>query len=84
MSEAHPISLSDDQLTQIMQCAEPLAPPDRSAFLEAVAVALRSHPVVGDGIVGRVVRQVQATFQRGVDTVSGTGVNKYWRTPRAR
>jgi hypothetical protein len=61
--QARPISLSDDQLQTIMECAAPLQPRDRSAFLEAVAAQLRGKEL-GDGLVGRVCREVAATYYR--------------------
>jgi hypothetical protein len=49
----HPASLSDEQLSVIT----PLAPPDRSAFLAALANMLRPEPQpVGDGAVYRHAR----------------------------
>ena len=60
-----PLRLSDDQLAQVMRCAQPLALPDRDAFLRDVAEALNGHEI-GDGLVLRVCREIQ---------------RRYWRTP---
>jgi hypothetical protein len=59
-----PIALSDEQLAAVMAAAQPLAFADRSAFLEDVAAALAVLPSIGDGIVGRVVREVQSKYFR--------------------
>jgi hypothetical protein len=59
-----PLALTDEQLSAIMAAAEPLAPADRSAFLEDVAAALAALPVVGDGAVNRVVREAQSKYFR--------------------
>jgi hypothetical protein len=54
-----PIALTDSQLDAVMAAAAPLAPGDRSAFLQDLAVALRDHPEIGDGLLHRVVADVQ-------------------------
>jgi hypothetical protein len=54
-----PLALSDSELDAIVEAARPLAPRDRAKFVEAVAVELSRCPVIGDGIVGRVVAKVQ-------------------------
>jgi hypothetical protein len=59
MHEPRPISLSDGQLSLTTQLAEPLAPPDRSAFLSALAQLLRHEPQpLGDGAVFRSAKRV--------------------------
>lgn len=57
-----PIALTDEQLSAVMAAAQPLALADRSAFLEDVAAALAALPTIGDGVVGRVVREVQSKY----------------------
>jgi hypothetical protein len=61
-----PIRFTDEQINAIMAAAQPLAPADRPAFLEEVAAGLQ-HCEIGDGAVGRVIREAQA---------------KYWHPPR--
>jgi hypothetical protein len=62
MHDPEPISLSDAALGQVMRLAEPLAPHDRSAFLAALALLLRSEPQPpGDGVVFRSARQLLAS-----------------------
>jgi hypothetical protein len=53
-----PLALSDDQLTAIMQAAAPLPFNRRAAFLEEIAAQLRGREI-GDGLVHRVIAQVQ-------------------------
>jgi hypothetical protein len=57
-----PLALTDAQLDTIRRAAWPLAPADRSAFLEAVAQALQQEQTIGDGVVYRVAMQVQRKF----------------------
>ena len=54
-----PISLSDQQLTAVMQAAAPLQPCDRGPFLEEVARELALLPDIGDGALHRVIMTVQ-------------------------
>jgi hypothetical protein len=62
-------SLSDDAMTMVMRFVQPLAPPDRVAFMRALAQLLNQEPVQppGDGIIHRHVRQLLATglYHRG-------------------
>jgi hypothetical protein len=57
-----PLSLSDDELSQVLRAAEALQPPDRLVFLEMVARDLRGQPVVGSGILHRLLREAQSQF----------------------
>ena len=57
-----PIRLSDQQMDAIFAAAHPLAPHVRGPFLEACARALAGLPEVGDGIVHRVIMNVQRKF----------------------
>jgi hypothetical protein len=54
-----PIALSDSELDIIFNAARPLAVQKRDAFLQDVAKHLAALPVRGDGIVHRVVAEVQ-------------------------
>jgi hypothetical protein len=76
-----PLSLSDSQLDAVIRASAPLAPHDRSAFLVAVADALRDVSVVGDGSVHRICAEQQRRFLsppdlghalRGVPRLRGT------------
>jgi hypothetical protein len=57
-----PISLTDDQLTEVFRLASPLRPDQRAAFLEDVAAALSQAPHLEDGVVYRVCRESQRKF----------------------
>ncbi len=61
-----PLALSDEQMTAILHAAAPLPVADRDTFLQAIADALRDQPVLGDGLVGRTVREVLERFLRPV------------------
>jgi hypothetical protein len=53
-----PLALDDSQITTIMSFARPLSPDDRDVFLQRVANVLAGQPVLGDGIVARVCREI--------------------------
>ena len=57
-----PISLTDDQLTEVFRLASPLRPDQRSAYLEDVAATLSQAPYLEDGVVYRVCRESQRKF----------------------
>ncbi len=63
-----PISLSDEQLAEVMRLAEPLQSPDRSAFLTALAAELQGASEIGDGQLHRVATALLRTGQ-------------YWKPP---
>jgi hypothetical protein len=60
-----PISLTDSQMDMVLNACAPLQQVDRPAFLEALAVMLRSSPEIGDGTLGRALRDLQHEFMRG-------------------
>jgi|RhiMethySRZTD1v2_1073278.scaffolds.fasta_scaffold485836_1 hypothetical protein len=70
-----PISLTDDQLDQIVACAEPLPPQDRDQYLRRVAALLRDCGEIGDGAVARAAREAQREVFRAPNLL-GT-VRKY-------
>jgi hypothetical protein len=55
------IPLTGSQFLAIVNAAAALCPVDRDPFLAAVAAALQGQPI-GDGTVGRIVREVQLRF----------------------
>jgi hypothetical protein len=57
-----PLPLTDEQLALVMAAAKPLHPNDRAAYLRRVSELLSAHPVLGDGLVARVVRGAQREF----------------------
>ena len=56
-----PLAFSDEQIDAILRAATPLAPGDRTAFLEEVAAKLNGQPL-GDGIVFRTIRETQLRY----------------------
>jgi len=56
-----PIPLSQPQFLAITNAAAALYPADRDPFIAAVAAELDGQPI-GDGILGRVIRDVQCRF----------------------
>jgi hypothetical protein len=56
-----PIPLSQLQFLAITNAAAALHPADRDPFVLAVAAALEGQPI-GDGIIGRIIRDVQCRF----------------------
>jgi hypothetical protein len=57
-----PMHLSDEELRQLLELAEPVAYGQRPAFLAAVAGELAACPQPGPGATYRVARDVQRRF----------------------
>jgi len=57
-----PICLSDEQMSALLAASHPLPPNSRSAFLEHCARELARLPIVGDGVLHRIVMQVQREY----------------------
>ena len=73
-------SLSDDELRIVMDCAQPLAPQDRDAFLRDVAAELAKHPdELGPGAVHRLVRETQARYFDPPSLNGGAGAGRWSR-----
>jgi hypothetical protein len=53
------LKLTDSQIDAVLAAARPLAVEDRDAFLQEVAERLTALPHLGDGVVHRVVAEVQ-------------------------
>ena len=80
-----PIALSDQQMSAIWAAAMPLDVKARGAFLEDVAREISRHPILGDGLLHRVIMQVQRRHFDPPTFVSGdSGVSKYDRLLRRR
>ena len=78
-----PIALSEEQMTAIWAAAVPLSTDARGAFLEEVATEISRHPILGDGLLHRVIMQVQRKYFDPPQFVSGdSGVSKYNRVLR--
>ena len=58
--------LSPDQADAVLRAARPLSPADHDAFLKDVSTALAELGDLGDGVVHRIVRDIQ---------------RKYWGSP---
>ena len=73
-----PLSLSDDELQIIQDCARPLPPEDRAKFVEAVAGELEKYRELGPGLVSRVSRELQRQHFNP-PSFRGDGFAKYGR-----
>jgi hypothetical protein len=76
-----PIALTDAQLAMITAAARPLHHRDRTPFLEAVAGRLGAVDEIGDGVVGRTVRELQRAF---LPRAPQLGADDYTPRPRSR
>jgi hypothetical protein len=79
MLEPQPLALTDSEMSTIMRAAEPLAPADREDFLRQVATVLGGMSVLGDGVVARTVREIQARYWRPPEINGTNNVGKYGR-----
>jgi hypothetical protein len=57
-----PLSLDDDELSDLMHLAQAVLVERRGAFLEAVASALGDYPSFGPSIVYRIAAALQRDF----------------------
>ena len=71
-----PLSLTDESMSMLMRLSEPLLPVDRSKFLADVAHELKDAAEIGDGLVGRVGREVQGRYFKPLD-LSRTGTGRH-------
>ncbi|KRQ97567.1 hypothetical protein [Bradyrhizobium valentinum] len=53
------ISLSDDEMSAVIDAARPIPSRDRSDFVREVVAELAKYPEIGPGIIGRVVAKIQ-------------------------
>lgn len=68
--------LSSDQVDAVLRAARPLPPADHAAFLEDVSSALADLDDIGDGVVHRIVRDVQRRFLK--PPAPRTARGHYW------
>jgi hypothetical protein len=54
-----PLCLTDSEMQIVLDAARPLHPAGRDAFLQELAAELASLPMLGDGAVARVAREIQ-------------------------
>jgi hypothetical protein len=64
MPPSPPLRLTDDQLATVMNAARTLPVADRDIFMRTVASVLAHQPILGDGGVARVCKQVQLRLWR--------------------
>jgi hypothetical protein len=62
MSNNSPLAVTDEQMTMIYRASDALLPQDQPAFLTTLATRLRAEPIVGDGSIGRAIREVQRQY----------------------
>jgi hypothetical protein len=75
-----PIRLSDEQMSALLAASHPLPPDSRSAFLEHCARELARLPIFGDGVLHRVIMQVQREYFEPPDLAAGaSGRNSKYR-----
>jgi hypothetical protein len=77
------ISLSDSELSAVMEAARPIHPRERDQFLRDVVAELAKYELLGPDIIGRVVAKVQRQHlapRTGHNVEANTGVNAL--TPR--
>ena len=70
--------LSPDQVEAVLQAARPLPHAEHAAFLAEVSSALADLGDLGDGVVHRVIRDVQRRHWDPPD-LTGTGRRSRWR-----
>jgi predicted DNA-binding transcriptional regulator YafY len=70
------LAFTDDEIEVVLAAARPLAPSDRDAFLQAVAVELRNAG--GELGVHRVRRELQRQFFAPPDLSRGNDTSR-WR-----
>ena len=72
-----PIALSDAQMSAVFAASHPLPPDRRSAFLEDVALEISKLPMVGDGVLHRVIMDCQRRHFDPPDFGRNGGAGKY-------
>ena len=53
------VTITDAQTSAITHATRPLQPSERAAFLEALETLLAGHDEIGDGELGRALRDLQ-------------------------
>jgi hypothetical protein len=57
------LALTDGQMSAVTDAAAPLHPRDRGTFRQAVAARFTDRDQVGDGELGRALRELQREFR---------------------
>jgi hypothetical protein len=66
--------VSDEALETLRRVVDTLHPSDRSQFMRDVAVELRKHETIGDGLVSRIAAEVYARYCRAPDVLRESSV----------
>jgi hypothetical protein len=75
-----PLALSDNELDAVMNACRPLPVERRDEFLQSLADALKNCPLVGPGVVHRVVAEQQRRFINGAwPDLSRSKRRQQWR-----
>jgi hypothetical protein len=69
--------LTDEQANAVFAAAHPLQPNRRSAFLEEVAREISRHPILGNGLLHRLIVQIQKKHFDPPQFSSDTRGSKY-------
>ena len=67
-----PFSFSDNELAELIQLAQPLAPSQRGPYLEAVALVVSEQAERGDGLTFRIARELQSRFMHAAPDIRHT------------
>jgi hypothetical protein len=78
-SSPRPLALTDSEITTIMAACRPLSPDDRESFLQHVAAVLAAQPVLGDGVVARVCREIFKQHWKAPELDTRPAGGKYGR-----
>ena len=70
------LGFTDGQMSAVTSTAAPLHPRDRSTFVEAVAARFANRDEIGDGELGRALRELQREF---MNAPMRTGTIRSWR-----
>lgn len=76
MPSSKPIALSDEQMSAIWAAAMPLDVKVRGAFLEDVAKEISRHPILGDGLLHRLIMVIQRKHFDPPDFAVDNGAGK--------
>ena len=63
-ADMNALRFSDEQIALLRELAAPLAPSQRSAFLEDVARRLHGIEPLGDGTIAQAAREAQAAIRK--------------------
>jgi hypothetical protein len=73
------LSFTDDQLEAIAAAARPLDAFTRTAFVEAVAAYFPGRVELGDGELGRALRELQKEFRAPPRSMRPARITNIWK-----